>query len=81
MLDENQHTKVTTNQNEEPPEQNVRGSIREITESTRLAGQKRFPYQVVDADGDLIEEVMMMVELEPTDLDQAMNDLNWLASM
>lgn len=38
------------------------------TESTRLTGYERFPYQAVDADGDLIEETMMMTEAEPINL-------------
>lgn len=46
-----------------------------------MAGYERLPDQVVDTDGDLIEEVMMMDEAEPMNLDQVMNDSNWLAAM
>lgn len=81
MFEEDQQTKVLTNQNKEPLEQNVRRLTRTRTKSTRLARYERFPNQEVDADGDLIEEVLMMVESEPIDLDQAMNDFNWLAAM
>ena len=69
MLDEDQPTEVTTNRNEERPA------------LTRLVGHVRFIDQAIDADGDLIEKVMMMAEAEPINLDQAMNDSNWLASM
>lgn len=44
-------------------------------------GHERFLDQAVDADGDLIVEVMMMVEAKPINLDQTMNDLNWLVTM
>lgn len=36
MLEENQQTEITTNQNEKPHEQNVRRSTRMRNESTRL---------------------------------------------
>lgn len=74
MLDEDQQAEVTTNRNKEPPGKNVRRSTRARTKSTRLIGYERFPYQIVDVDNDLIEEVMKMVESEPIDLDLAMND-------
>lgn len=51
------------------------------TESTRLAGYERFLYPTVDVDDPLIEEAMMMSKEEPINLDQAMNDSNWLAYM
>lgn len=54
---------------------------RATTESTRLVGCERFLDQVVDVDGDLIEEAMMMDEAEPINLDLVMNHLNWLAAM
>lgn len=41
----------------------------------------RDPNQAADADGNLIEEDMMMDEAKPINLDQAMNDSNWLTSM
>lgn len=46
-----------------------------------LARYERFPDQAVDGDGDLIEEAMMMDEAQPINLDQAMNNSNWLAAM
>ena len=51
------------------------------TKSRRLAGYEKFLDQEIDADGDLIEEVMMMDEAEPIKLDQAMNDSNQCATM
>lgn len=62
MFEEDQQTEVPTNQNEEPHERNVRRSTRTRIESTRLGRYEIFPYQAVNADGDLIEKVMMMVE-------------------
>lgn len=47
----------------------------------RLAEHERFPNQAVDADGNLIEEVMMVTESEPINFNQAINDSNWLAAM
>ena len=73
--------RASTSRNEEQPEQNARRSSRTRTESTRLSGYERFPDQAVDADGDLIEEAMMMAEAEPIDLDQAMSDSNWCEAM
>lgn len=81
MLEEDQQTEVITNRSEEPPEQNVRRFTRMRTESIRLIGYERFPYQTIDVDGDFIEEVMMMDESKQIDLDQAMNDSNWLTTM
>ena len=72
---------ATTIQIEEPLEQNVRRSTRTRTELTRLTGYERFLDQAIRANGDPIEEVMMMAESEPINLDQAMNDSNWLAAM
>lgn len=63
VLEEYQQIESTNTQNEEPFEKNVRRSARTRTESTRLAGYERFPYQAIDADGDFIEEVTMVVEL------------------
>ena len=80
VFEEEQQTEVPTNRNKEPPEQNVRRSTRTRTESIRLAGYERFPDQAVDTDGDLIEEAMMIAEAEPINLDQAMNDSNWLVA-
>ena len=57
--------------------QNKRRSTRTRTESTRLIGYERFPDQAIDADGDLIEEAMMMAEAEPIDLDEALSNSNW----
>lgn len=81
MHNEYQHTKVTTNRNEEPPKKNVRRSTRVKIEPTRLARYERFPNQAVDTNNDLIEEVIMMAESEPINLDEAMNYLNWLVAM
>lgn len=81
VLEEDQQNEATTTQGGEPLEQNVRRSIRRRTESTRLARYERSLDQAVDADGDLIEEAMMMAEAEPINLDQVMNDSNWLATM
>lgn len=55
MLEEDQQAEVTTNQNEEPSEQNVRRLTRMRTDSTRLARYERFPDQAIDTDGDFIE--------------------------
>lgn len=55
MFEENQQTEVPTNRNEEPPAQNVRRSTKARDESTWLAEYEIFPYQAVDAYGDLIE--------------------------
>lgn len=62
MLEEDQENDVTTNQNEEPLEQNVRSSFRTRTESTRLDGYERFPNQAIDADGDFIDKVVKKSE-------------------
>lgn len=70
MFDEDQMTEVVIHQNQEPPEHNVKRATRARTESIRLVGYDRFPDQAVDVDGDLIEEVMIMVESEPVDLDK-----------
>lgn len=81
MFEEDQQTEALTNRNEEPPEKNVRRSTRARSDSTRLTGFKRFSDQAVDADGDLIEESMMMDEAEPINLDQTMKNSNWLEAM
>ena len=81
MFEEDQQTEALINRNEEPPEKNVRRSTRARSQSTRLTGFERFSDQAVDADGDLIEESMMIVEADPVNLDQAMNDFSWLATM
>ncbi|CAI8595325.1 unnamed protein product [Vicia faba] len=78
---QNEKDDASTSQNEEPPVQNERRSIRTRTESTRLAGYERFPDQAIDADGDLIEEAMMMAEAEPIDLNEAMSNSNWCEAM
>ena len=39
---------------------NERRFTRTRSESTRLIGYERFPDQAIDADGDLIEEVVMV---------------------
>lgn len=49
--------------------------------SSKLDGYERFLDHAVNADGDLIEEAMMMGELEPINLNQVMNDSNYLAAM
>lgn len=80
MFEEDQYTKVPTNQNEEPPEHTVRRSNRTRIESKRLSGYEGFLDKLVDADGGLIEEAMMMVDAKPINLDQAINDSNWLVA-
>lgn len=69
VLEEDQQTKVTTNQNENPYEKNGRRSTRMRTESTRLARYDIFLDQAIDADGDFIEEVMIMDESKSIGLD------------
>lgn len=81
MFEADQQNESTTTKNEKPLEQNIRRLTRTRTGLTRLARYKRLPYQIIDADGDLIEEVMMMAESDPINLDQAMNASNWLAAM
>lgn len=81
VLEEDQQNEDSASRNEEPTKKNVRRSTRMRTESIRLVIYERFVDQVIDADGDFIEEVMMMVESKPIDLDQAMNDSNCLAAM
>lgn len=55
VLEEDQKNEVTTIQNEEPPEQNVRWSTRTRTKLTMLVRYERFPYQAIGIDGDFIE--------------------------
>lgn len=75
VLEKDQQNEATTTQNEDPFKQNVRRSTRTRTELTRLAGYERDPDQEIDADGDLIGEVMMMMDrLELIELDQVMNE-------
>lgn len=81
MFEKDQQTEATTNQNEEPPEKNVMRLTTTITESTRLSRHERFLDQAVGADCDLIEEAMMMSKAEPINLNKAMHDSNWLATM
>ena len=60
VFDEDEHNEASTSRNEEPHVQNERRSTRTRTESTRLIGYAGFPDQEIDADGDLIEEAMMV---------------------
>lgn len=80
-FEEDQQTEVPTNRNEEPPEQNVRRLTRTRTQSTRIVVYQIFLDHAVYEDGDLIEEAMMMAEAEPINLDQVMNNSNWLPAM
>lgn len=81
VLEEDQKTEDRINQNEEPPDQNVQSSTRTRIESKRILGYERFSNQTIDADGEFIEEMVIMVESEPINLDQDMINSNWLASM
>ena len=81
MFEEDEQNKASTSPNEEPPVQNERRSTRIRTESTRLIGYERFLDQAIDADGDLIEEAMMMAEAELIDLSEALSNSNWCEVM
>ncbi|XP_050889990.1 uncharacterized mitochondrial protein AtMg00820-like [Lathyrus oleraceus] len=61
-------------------EKNIRMSNITRTKSVRLIDYEGFPDQAIDAECDLIEEAMM-VESEPINLNQLMDDSNWLATM
>lgn len=75
---DDQQNKEIIAQNGGSSEQNVRRSSRTKTKSVILTSYERFLDQVIDAEGDLLEE-MMMDESEPIDLSQAMNCSNLLA--
>lgn len=64
----------------ESSKQNVRRSTRTKSKSIRLTSYESFKDQAIDAYGDLIEG-MMMADSEPINLDQAMNDYNWLVAI
>lgn len=61
-------------------EHEVRRSTRAITQLVRLINYERFHNQLIDEDGDMIEEAMM-VEYDPFDLNQAMKSENHKEAM
>lgn len=61
-------------------EQLVRRSERVRTQSTRLSEYDMFPDSAMTEEHDLLEQVML-AEVEPADLSQALTDPNWLAAM
>ena len=70
------HTHIPNDQSNQP----LRRSTRDRVQSVRLNEYELFPDQAITEDGELINEVMI-AELEPVTLEQALNDSKWKAAM
>lgn len=66
--------------NNEVHEQGLRKSSRNITQSIMLDGYEMFLDHVIIKDNDLILD-SMIAELEPFNLNQTLNDSNWIIAM